>query len=362
MRALNVKLFWPLLAFLVFVATVLAAGPAEANPFTVRNIPVDATAENATQARLKAMAQGQLAAAQRLIDRLTLPETRASLPPITPDIARQLVGGIEVDEENLAGNRYFGTVSVSFRPQQVRGYLASQGIAYLDSPTRPMVLVPVWNGRTLWVDNPMLEEFGRSNAPHALTPVVIPTGDLSDVRAVNLSSLQEPDLTALRSLGDRYGASRALIVRARETANGVSASAQMIDLLDPAGSRGLSPVGGRDIVSVADQLIAQLEQSWKQQTLVTSDVESDLELGVLFSSLAEWLQVQEAVGNASLVRSARLDALAADGALMKIRHRGSFAQLATELNERGVTLVETSDGTLYAHRLGTRPAFLSGSR
>lgn len=337
---------------------LLLATPALANPFTVRGVAVDATASSATEARMRAMADGQLAAARAVVERLTLPESRDALPPMTAEIARQLVGGIEVDEENVAGNRYFGAVSVSFRPQQVRGFLAQAGVPFLDSPTRPLLLVPIWNRSTVFVDNPMLEAFSRSNAPHFLTPVAVPAGDLEDVRALSLQQALNADPEALRQLAARYGASRILLVRARGSENGpVEASAQVIDLLDPTASRSLNGVSVRALRQLPDRLVVQMEDDWKRQTLVVSREEQSMELGILYSSLAEWLNIQEAIGAASLVRNARLDALASDGALMQLRHIGSFEQLTRELAERGVALQRLGDGQVYAYRLGAQPPF-----
>jgi hypothetical protein len=345
-------------AVLAFIGALFLSLSALSDPFTVRNIPVDATAGDATQARVQAMANGQMTGAQRLLERLTAESMRDLLPELTPEIVRRLVGGIEVDEEFVAGSRYFGSVSVSFRAQQVRGFLAQAGIPYLDSTARPMVLVPIWEGRTLFSDNPLLEGFRISNAPHALAPVLIPRADDGDIAALSLSEASSGDLEALQDFAQRYNASRVMIVRGSGSGESFRASARVIDLLDAERSQDLTPVGGRSIASLANQLAGEMEREWKVQTLVSATGEATVRIGIVYSSLAEWLKVQQGIGKASLVKNARLDALSADGALMTVTYRGTFDQLARELTERGVSLQRGEDGQAIAFRLGTRPKFV----
>ena len=87
------------LFFAVFAMAVPRAFAAD--PFTVGGISVDATAATAIEAQIQAMAEGQVAAANVLFDRLTLEQERLAnpLPEITPESVARLIRAIEPSQE-----------------------------------------------------------------------------------------------------------------------------------------------------------------------------------------------------------------------------------------------------------------------
>ena len=101
---------------MAMLLTLFGAAPGWADVYTVRGVPVDATAASVAEARDLAIAQGQLAAAQLLFERLTLPEDRFLAPDIDEGTASLLVAGFEVADERQSSDRYLATMTVSFDP------------------------------------------------------------------------------------------------------------------------------------------------------------------------------------------------------------------------------------------------------
>ena len=102
---------WRLISGLVLVAW-LVGGPwpgqsarAEADLFTVYDIPVDATAEDAASARVAALEDGHRAAMTELLERI-VPETpRLALVEFTPEEIAQLVQDFSVADERTSSVR-----------------------------------------------------------------------------------------------------------------------------------------------------------------------------------------------------------------------------------------------------------------
>ena len=123
---------------------MLAARPAPAaapDIFTVANVPVDATAANASAARDQARADGERRAYAILIGRLTLDADRGRLPPPTEALLNDLIAGFEVASERASGVRYLAKYTFHFRPDAVRELLRSAGIPFGESPSKPLVVL-----------------------------------------------------------------------------------------------------------------------------------------------------------------------------------------------------------------------------
>jgi hypothetical protein len=257
---------------------VALAGPAAADVFTVRGVEVDETSNSAAAARERAISVGQQIAAQRLLERLTLPEDRAAPAPgfpgaapgvdpsldpsaapidpaagptplepgettldptgapldpnaapsllapavtgprIDPAVVARMVSGFQVEEEALAGSRYLGRLTVTFDPDAVQDWLDSLGIPYVLSSARPAVIVPLWREgeqTILWDGaNPWFEAWSIAGTADELVPVLAPSGDLADISVIDAPRALALDRAALQALAANYGSAHVLIALA----------------------------------------------------------------------------------------------------------------------------------------------------
>ncbi len=134
-------------AVLLAVALVItppALGQA-ADPYTVTGVPVDATADNAADAQRMALEQGQRAAAQRLIDRLTLPQDREGPPPQSGfDEARPAPQSEQLRQRAI---EQYGLSEAEAAALVVAE--ASDGAVLLDEQGERLEIAPVWDGTGL---------------------------------------------------------------------------------------------------------------------------------------------------------------------------------------------------------------------
>src|SRR3546814_4210109 len=89
------------LAVLALAGPVLpaAAATTDSDLFTVRNIPVDATAETAPAARDKAIAEGRRLGFRKLVERLVPASEWGHVPAPTDGDLQRMVLGFEVADE-----------------------------------------------------------------------------------------------------------------------------------------------------------------------------------------------------------------------------------------------------------------------
>ena len=132
--------------FVALILTLIAKAAIAADPFTVIGIPVDATGQTPIEAQTLAIQDGQMRAAQAIIERVTLSNERQARPltPIEIDVAAKMIRALEIANEKRSSNRYLGDISVAFNPSEVQKYLLANGLntvsyTHLTLPTTPYV-------------------------------------------------------------------------------------------------------------------------------------------------------------------------------------------------------------------------------
>lgn len=308
---------------LIFTLLVLAASRAfAADPFTVGGINVDATAATAIEAQTRAIQDGQLRAANALINRMTLESERAAnpIPELTPDIVGRMIRALEVGQERRSANRYLGEITVAFNPSQVQQFLQNYKLTMVSSQARERLVIVRESG--LRGSGSLQAVFSNPRLSYALTPLQT----ASAVDAALLSASPSDD--ELKALAAKYGLNQILIV---ENSGNIS------DISLDTGNRQtfyISPVPSDS--SFADRVIARLEGDWKQASAVVASEIVTTPVSVLYTSHSDWITLQDAINTSAQIKGARLDALSKDGALMTISYGGDIDRLATELRFKGV--------------------------
>src|SRR5215469_13386824 len=127
--------------------------PAPSSVYTVANVPVDATAASADAARDAARLQGEHQAYAILLVRLTRASDASRLPPANDSTLNDLIQGFEVANERHSTVRYLADYTFHFRPNAVRQLLRSAGVPFAETPSKPVVVLPVLDNGTataLW--------------------------------------------------------------------------------------------------------------------------------------------------------------------------------------------------------------------
>ncbi len=321
-------LFFALIFWAVFSVARLAHA---ADPFTVTGVPVDATASNAIEAQTLASQDGQLRAAQILLERVTLDTQRlvSPLPELTAENVQRMIRAISVDNEKRSANRYLGDLSVAFNPREVQAFLQANKLTLVSSQARPRLVVPVaiiGDDVAGTSTTALIEAFQTGGFAHALTPI----SGVSDVQAFAPS---EDDLKALAA---QYGTNQVLLVEGSNAGFGYSANITDLSLVT-GDSRQARVTGASNPAILAGQIVAQLENDWKAASVTLASEAMTSPVTVLYDSHSEWQSLQQAINTSAQIQDARLDALSKDGALMTVTF-GNLDRLRTELQFKGVSV------------------------
>lgn len=323
--------------------------------FVVSDVPVDETAQNASDARAAALVNGQVEAARRLFMRLTREAYHAQLSQVDADALSFLVDSLQIDNERTSNVRYLADLTVRFKPETVRDYLRNAAIPFAEVRSRPVLIVPVLlagGGYVLWEEpNPWRAAWQNRPVETGLLPVVAPIGDLTDFTMLTADQAMDADAGALGAMADRYGAGSSVVALASitgtaDTPTQVDVTAARVGRLDeqPVVFT-LTPLPEEmpdDFLKrAADTVVAALEDGWKELNAVRFGESNRIHAAVPVRDLAHWIEVRRRLGSIPAVSHVRLLALTPDSAEIELDFFGEIAQLERALDRFDFVIEDT---------------------
>lgn len=336
-------------ALAAFCVSFLASPAVRAaDLYTIRSVHVDETAKSATEARAVALVKGQRMALTELMKRLTLSADWPKLPQVDDNTALDAVRGFQVANEKTSSTRYIADLNVAFRPATVRRLLARNGIAYGETQARPALLLAVYDKpglRVLWEDpNPWRDAIAKLDLVNAITPLIMPLGDVQEFSLVTTAQALSGDKAALASLGQRYGADEVIVAAAVSNASGGKVDVTISsygDTVDPAAPIKRS-YGSLD--AAAEGVLAALGERWKHDTIVQDGARAQLTASAFFTGLNQWETIRKGLSSTPLVSGLQVAGITATGAQVQVDYRGTPEKLALALAQSNVALIQDASG------------------
>lgn len=340
-------------------AAVPRAAKASDEVFTVANVAVDATAQTAAAARERALQEGQRHAFERLLQRLTPASEQARLPRPTDTAIADLVRDFEIASEKTSSVRYIAKLTVRFKPAEVRNLLRQRGMPFAETPSKPVLVLPVYygdSGAVLFEENPWQAAWAALAPGDGLVPYTMPRNDPADAAAITPAQAEAGDAAALRAIAARYGAADVLVAVAHphpdvsgRIALDVSASRFGTAATEESIVTSFSPAA--DDVSAyavfdraAAAVAARVDESWKQSSLLRFGSQREISARVPLDGIGALVAVMRGLDGLAPIQRVDLLRVARDEAEVRLRFVGDENQLALLLAQRDLALQREGTG------------------
>jgi len=366
-------------AFLIFFAN---SANAQDPIFTVENVKVDATAENAIAAREKAFEEAQIKAFQELTTRM-LPEADiATTQPPATNIISTMIKDFELTNEQLSSVRYIGTYTFRFKDRDVRRYFAQKGATIIEASSKTLLILPfidrdsrtsIWSPGNLW-----MQAWNRVPNLGGVVPLEVPLGDINDVRDISDSGAYTYDAARLNSMLQRYNANEAVVTVA-------SPDEEFQKIIDPLAvakgslvieiyrtDRGTPELVNQLTITADGALTRQqvydrgvtmvrsaLQKNWKAKTATPAAQKSkSIRVAVPIQNLNDWLNIQSQLKRISSLQDITLKSLSPRQANIEIYYKGDKERLNIALAQAGMEIERTtaSDGSSMDVLVTSRPS------
>lgn len=349
----------------MLLVTFLIAGPALAQSelFTIENVIVDVTAKNALEARNQAFEKAQQQAFITLAERMLSEAEAQTLAPPETLLISSLIQDYEVTAEKLSTVRYVGTYTFRFKDSAVRQYFSGQGVQYTDVGSKPLLVLPFFQfgERTvLWSPyNAWIQAWNRAENLGGLVPLMVPMGDLQDVKDIGDEEALTYDQHRLAGLLTRYEAGEAVLLIAIPDANlslvtgdqesATGALSVHIYRTDRAGPEYVQQIvetarPGQTKGQLLDQAVRSvhktLQKDWKTKTLAAASESNRIHVQVAFKNLQEWSETQKSLQRVYGINEVILRSLSPKSAQIDLVFQGTADRLRLALQQADMTLSE----------------------
>ena len=324
--------------------------------YTVRDVEVDVTADSSAAARDKAITEAQRKAFDTLYGRLS-PEPGAKSPALSDIEVARLVQDFEVQRERSSAVRYLATLTVRFRPANVRTLLQTKGASYVETRSKPVLVLPVYQasgkGPVLWEDRtPWRAAWENFPPPQGMVPVVVPYGELADIADIGASTALEGNQAGLSAIAERYQAGDVLVallgVRGAEPDPSAPNTVKLTRYAADGTKRGdtvtVPAAPGQTVDAYlaggVAAVVRSLEEKWRRANTVAAGPEQVMQVAVPIGSLDDWVQTKRRIAQVPTISRADLMTLTRGAAKVELYYRGSPEVLANALALQDLSLTE----------------------
>ncbi len=328
---------------LCFAFGLLAAVPAHAadSIFTVKNVPVDASAAASVEAQTIAINGGRPKAWTILYRRLTRQDDWSRQPQLDDVSLQRLIRSFDVTDERRSTTRYVAKVTYVFSQPAVERLLRANNISYVAAQTKRILVIPLspnfspGDSWTLAWSDPRFAS-GFVNA-------VLPEGADSD--ALSGLTFDTISWSAVGPIAMRLHASDVVVA---EIAPGNGS----VRLKRLAAGQPIVPsvdVPGKSFASAADAAFGAISDFWKNKSAIDFGQKSKFTAEAKFNTLSEWASLQSRLGTVQTVVGIDMIAFNMNEARIDIAYVGSFDQLRGTLLDAGISMT-SRDGVWWLAR------------
>ncbi|OEJ65581.1 DUF2066 domain-containing protein [Magnetovibrio blakemorei] len=370
------------LVFAVLFAIVSADAVADApRLFEVSNVNVDVTADSASSARAQALLIGQSKAFKVLLERLTLQAYHNRLPDLSTAQVTELVQDFTVAEEKTSSVRYIAKLNYHFHAKGVRALLDEYGLPFAETASKPVLMLPVYQAAgalSLWDEpNPWRAawvNYSQNGPGTGLVPMILPVGDLNDVRTIGAEQAIEGDMARLEEIARRYDAGDVVVAHGVLRMDSYNGLPELEVYLTRFGTalqehtvvKSFTSEPGGDVSKLlyraAAQLTAQVEDNWKQDNLIQTGSAQLLPISVPVRDLSDWVRVRDRLNGVAIIRRADPVLMRRDEVRLNLHFIGDAEQLALSLDQADLTLWEEAGNWYLAQKVSQTPAAVSGAQ
>lgn len=349
---------------IALIVVFCASGAHAADPlFTVEDVKVDVTAENAIAAREKAFDEAQVKAFETLAQRM-LPENELATFQAPPaSTISTMIQDFELLNEKLSSVRYIGTYTFRFKDTAIRQHFGNSQTSYSDVSSASLLVLPfLQNGNqmTLWSPyNTWMQAWKNTPKLSGVVPLEVPVGDLGDVQNISDDEALSYNPNQLATLLERYDANEAVIAIAIpdqalasiEDADDTAQGTLMVEIYRT--DRGRPEMVQQVNMTASgtqskEQLYAAavyrvhnaLQKDWKERTRIMSGRESNLAVTVPITSISDWVNIQSDLKRVTGIKDISLQSLTARRAVVNLLFQGDSRRLILSLQQAGMTLEE----------------------
>lgn len=317
--------------------------------FTIRELKVDETARRASEARRRALASVETEAYQKLLLKITQPDGRSMLPPLSAGEIQSLISGIEVVDEQSSSTRYTATLNVRFEPGIVSQFLAEYKVPHVLSTGRGVLVLHAHKdpfNEFMWMPSEaMLEARDQVDWVNRIRQYVFSRGELKERASVTFKEVRGMETRSAATIARALDVQSVLLISTEWVLEneGPSLRYEYKSLDGQAqGSGTLDMTFGTDeavLIRLAYEIILdEIDSEWRSQLLVDTGEGGEFEALVPTASGSILTTVEKRIADVTLVGGFQILEVAVPLSRIRFTYTGREEQMRMALRYAGLNI------------------------
>ena len=183
-----------------------------------------------------------------------------------------------------------------------------------------------------------------------MIPIVLPKGDLKDVRIIGAEQAVEGDIQRIREMANRYKVETVMIAFAKLITTQNGQTKLEFDVTSYSSDKRDSAIVGsfflddakpseKELLPVVQQILELIEDKWKNNNLIQFERESVLSLMLPLDSLRDWVQKRKKLLSVAIIERIELILISRNQAVANIFYLGNQEQLELALAQEDMEIV-----------------------
>lgn len=317
--------------------------------FVIKDLKIELTPSPNSDIRQTALQEAQQQAFQVLFKRLTGQEL--SSPPEF-SVLKKLIQSYQVKDESITGRFYKAFYTIAFFPQAIRSLLHTQNIAFAETYSKPILLIPIYriNGKPFPLfssDNTWLQHWQQvSQHQETLIRLIVPPNQTTGLLYDDIAEKNTENILQFLRL---FNTDIALIsIASIYTTPDQPLKLEITDrLISQTGQiEALPPFTLQSTVETLDKLMQtaleksldRLEKSWKNHNLLTDQTVREQTIHVSYDTLNQWLELKNRLDKVSLIKNYQITELSPKKLVLIVQHYGSIDHLKQAVEAHNLSL------------------------
>lgn len=320
--------------------------------YYITGVKVDRYAQNATEARKKAINNGKELAFYQVVKKITATEMHHYLPELVSNDIEPMIDSYNLEDEKISPDRYRAVLSVQFKPDYIKSWLENNKIPYFENIRPKSLLIPIFTSgvsNKLWDhDNIWYESWREVVASKNIDNLILPVGDLEDIAALNADMALIGEYKDFELLNKKYGTKEVIIVHAVNNTEQIDIAVKMIGSQSVLRKAAKFPlINAQDKQSATKEIIQdmvfRLDNYWKQRGKQRQQSKWKFTVKIPVSSLQDWLNIESRIKQLKFLHDVKVVSLSSGAVKVKMSYYGDMEQLLLDFNDERFYLMEENN-------------------
>lgn len=339
------------IAIFLFPLTVKAKNIKDVN-YVVKNIRVNETAKNATQARNKAIQKGQKQAFDILLNRMEIDKKHSFW--ISDEEIEKMVGSIKISKEKIAKNNYSAVLDITFDEKFTKYIFNKHNITPESKVKSRYLAIPmttkdgveyIWEKENMW-----LQSWQKLIKDRGIKSIVVPERNIDSLASINKDIISFDDTDDFNHLTEYYDVDSIIILNAEHLKDEQKIEIMFTKITQEEKSKvKLNFFSSKDLdlktlyLNATDKTINYIIRTENEEALKARS-EDGMIVKVSISDIEDYLQMDKIMKQLDFLDSVKLNYLSKKTAEYHIKYSMSDVEVLTKFEEYGFYIREKDDG------------------